>query len=107
MKTTPADLPACSIDGCETVAKTMGLCNTHYMASYREQTRVLQAEVATAFATYGAVEGYDCEGDDECLTVPVRWWVREGDPDQTVALCAAHVTEFIESMRLDIRRLEM
>lgn len=100
------DLPDCSAPGCETIAKTAGLCNTHYMARWRAQQRILEDEVATANKEQGSPEEYLCDGfkTDGCEAAAVRWWVT---PHQTYALCESCTTKFIENFRMDIRRLEL
>jgi hypothetical protein len=100
------DLPNCSHPGCETIAKTAGLCNTHYMARWRAQQRILEDEVATTIAEHGSPEEFYCDGfrSSQCDKPSVRWWVRESE---IRSLCASCTTKYVEYYRMQIRRLEL
>lgn len=99
---------ACSIEGCETIAKTIGLCNTHYMAQWRKQQRQIEMELIDAAKKYGSPESYECEGNDfeQCPNTPDRWWVNVSN-NTAQAMCPTCSERIIEAMRLDIRRLEL
>ena len=95
----------CSVSGCRTVAKTDRLCNTHYMARYRQLTRDLEKEQDQMWREYGVPEEYDCYEED-CAANPVRWFAPGGKVKDAVALCAEHSALTASRLRLDIRRLE-
>lgn len=96
---------ACSVEGCETIAKTIGLCNTHYMAQWRTQQRQIENELTDVIAINKApATDFVC---DRCEEAAVVWWVRGGNIKDAVVLCREHRDSLVEEMRLDIRRLEL
>lgn len=90
----------CSIDNCETVAKTIGLCNKHYMARWRTQQRTLEKELSDLVSRLGDPAEYIC--NPHCDNVPDRWWGGRDEP-----ICASCAERAIEDLRMDIRRLEL
>jgi hypothetical protein len=100
------DLPNCSQPDCETIAKTAGLCNTHYMARWRAQTRILEDEVADTIKEQGSPESFYCDGfgKSDCDQPAVRWWVKGPTAH---SLCESCTTKYVEHYRMQIRRLEL
>lgn len=95
----------CSVEGCETIAKTIGLCNTHYMTKWRAEQRMIEAELAEVVKVNRApATAFIC---DQCDDDAVVWWAKGGDGEKATLLCAAHRDATIEAMRLDVRRLEL
>lgn len=99
------DAPSCTIVGCDTVAKSLGLCNTHYMAQWRAQERQILDEAARAKDTFDDPSDYFCEGYEDCTETPDRWWVKDGKEPR--AICPACVERLLFDFRLNIRRLEL
>ena len=85
----------------------MGYCNPHYLVWYRDERNMLEREVRKAYAIHGDPATYFCDGDEQCKTPPNRWWVREGDEGEPLALCSKHTEQTIYNLKQDIRRLEL
>jgi hypothetical protein len=97
----------CTREGCDNVVKTQGLCSAHYMARYRAEQKMLEGEFSKMNSEFDNVADYLCDGDDgTCEETPVRWFAHDGDVSNARALCPYHVTKTLESLRMDIRRLE-
>jgi hypothetical protein len=102
------EFPLCSREGCEVIAKSDGLCNTHYMAKYRAHTRLLEEEDAKVRSLHGDPGDYMCDGGDnetECSRESIRWFCKGGNIENAQALCQTHIDATIDSLRLDLRRL--
>jgi hypothetical protein len=103
--TTTTTYPACALPDCDVVAKSGGLCNAHYMARYRAQQRQIEKELLDVVASQRAgATAFLCDVCEEDASV---WWASNGNTETPVVLCASCVEAKIESLRLDIRRLEL
>lgn len=94
----------CSTPGCEIDSKANGLCNTHYMEFYRSSLRELLAEVRGVVRVHGDADGYFCEYAG-CEGVAAKWYVKNGQTP--MALCSQHTSTIADSLRMEIRRLEL
>jgi hypothetical protein len=99
------DIEICSRPECDTPAQTVGLCNTHYMAHYRERQEMLKGEAKVLESVYGTPIEYACDEDDDCDEDPILLWAPGGNTSEAQALCATHRMEVIDRLRLDLRRL--
>jgi hypothetical protein len=100
----------CTREGCDNVVKTQGLCSMHYMARWRAEQKMLEGEFSKMNSEFDNVADYICDGftesGEDCKEPPVRWFAHDGDVQNARALCPYHVAKTLESLRMDIRRLE-
>ena len=99
-----SDVEMCSVEGCETVAKTVGLCNNHYMAQYRETQRSLDREAAEIESQHGSPDEWDCD-ITACSEPAVVLFAEDGDVANAQALCEEHRMDIVRGYRLNLRRL--
>ena len=102
-----SEYETCLREGCDSIVKTQGLCSAHYMARWRAEQKILEEEFSRIDGEFGGIKDYICDGEDgTCEGTPVRWFAPKGAVEEVQALCPIHVTLTLESLRMDIRRLE-
>jgi hypothetical protein len=94
----------CSRPDCFNPIQASGLCNTHYVAQWREKRQEVGREIRAAILRHGAPSKYLCEGGEDCQQIPIRWWVKDGT--EPTPLCPVHVEALAERFRREVLRLE-